>query len=77
MSSFPSLSMPASHSELGSIYFKGINQIFSRDTRLFNFANDKGQFLHLLLHDYHTEMYSLTTMQRKERKRLAIMLDQL
>lgn len=56
------LSMPASHSELGSIYFKGINQIFRWDTKLFNFANDKGHFLHLTLHDYYTVIYSFTTM---------------
>lgn len=47
LSGFPSLSMPASHSEPGSIYFKGINQIFCWDTRLFNFANDKGQSSHI------------------------------
>lgn len=59
--------MPARHSELGCIYFKGINQIFSWDTSLFNFANDNDQFLHLTLHGYDTEMYSFTTtIEKKE-----------
>lgn len=41
MSGFSLVFMPASHLEVGSIYFMRINQIFSWDTRLFNFANDK------------------------------------
>lgn len=56
MSGFPSLSMPVSHSEFGSIDFKGINYTFSWDTMLFNFTNDKGQFLPY-------RMYTFTTMQ--------------